>query len=62
MSMLNTTIENLGNLYADQDTMEEAEVMNWRVLKGKEEAWGPEHTSVMDKVNSLGSFIEFKVR
>lgn len=54
MSTLNT-INNPGNLYADQGTMEEAEVMFWRALKRKEEAWGPKHTSVMDTVNSLGT-------
>ena len=45
---------NLGNLYADQGKMKEAEDMYQRALKGKEKAWGPEHTSTLDTVNNLG--------
>ncbi|KAA6408178.1 MAG: Kinesin light chain [Lasallia pustulata] len=47
-------VHNLGNLYADQGKMAEAEAMYRRALEGKEKAWGPEHTSTMDTVNNLG--------
>ena len=36
--------KNLGRLYADQDQMEKAEVMDQRALKGIENALGPEQT------------------
>jgi len=42
-------------LYADQGKMEEAEAMYRRALKGREKAWGPEHSSTLDTINNLGS-------
>ncbi|SLM38232.1 nb-arc and tpr domain protein, partial [Lasallia pustulata] len=48
-------VHNLGNLYADQGKMAEAEAMFRRALEGKEKAWGPEHTSTLDTVNNLGN-------
>ena len=39
------TVNNLGNLYANQGKMQEAEAMYRRALEGYEKAWGPEHTS-----------------
>ncbi|KFZ25299.1 hypothetical protein V502_00223 [Pseudogymnoascus sp. VKM F-4520 (FW-2644)] len=44
----------LGILYADQGKLVEAEQMYQRALQGYERAWGPEHTSTLDTVNSLG--------
>jgi hypothetical protein len=38
------TVNNLGILYVDQGRLEEAEAMYQRVLQGKEEALGPDHT------------------
>ncbi|SLM39118.1 kinesin light chain 1, partial [Lasallia pustulata] len=35
--------------------MAEAEAMYRRALEGKETAWGPEHTSMLDTVNNLGN-------
>ena len=46
---------NLGNLYADQGKLAEAEQMYQRALQGYEKAWGPEHTSTLDTVNNLGN-------
>jgi hypothetical protein len=40
---------------SDQGKLKEAEEMYWRALKGKEKAWGPEHTSTLDTVNNLGN-------
>ena len=37
-----------------QGKMTEAEKMNQRALEGKDKAWGPEHTSTLDTVNTLG--------
>ncbi|KAN0072319.1 hypothetical protein V8E54_009248 [Elaphomyces granulatus] len=45
---------NLGSLYAEQDKLDEAEKMYQHVLRGEEKAWGPDHTSTLDTVNSLG--------
>ncbi|KAI2623161.1 hypothetical protein GGR54DRAFT_629751 [Hypoxylon sp. NC1633] len=45
----------LGNLYASQGRLVEAEAMYKRALEGKEKALGPEHTSTLDTVNSLGA-------
>ena len=47
-------VHNLGKLYHDQGKMVEAETMYRRALKGKEKAWGPEHTSTLNTVNNLG--------
>ena len=44
----------MGILYADQYKLVEAEQMYQRALLGLEKAWGPEHTSTLDTVNSLG--------
>ena len=44
----------LGNLYADQDKLGEAEKMYQRALDGYEKAWGPDHTSTLATVNNLG--------
>jgi tetratricopeptide (TPR) repeat protein len=49
------TINNLGRLYAYQGRLAEAETMYIRALRGKEKAWGSEHTSTLDTVNNLGS-------
>jgi tetratricopeptide (TPR) repeat protein len=49
------TVNNLGNLYKDQGKMKEAEEMYLRALRGKEEAWGAEHTSTLDTVYGLGN-------
>src|ERR1700741_2582461 len=48
------TVNNLGNLYANQGKMDEAERMYQRALQGYEKAWGPEHTSTLNTVNNLG--------
>ena len=45
----------LGDLYADQGKLDEAEKMYQRALQGKEKAWGPDHTSTLDTVNNLGN-------
>jgi tetratricopeptide (TPR) repeat protein len=47
-------VNNLANLYYKQGKMKEAEEMHLRALKGKEEVWGPKHTSTLDTVNNLG--------
>jgi len=41
------TVNNLGNLYADQGKLGEAEKMYMRALQGREEALGPKHTSTI---------------
>ena len=48
-------LSSLGNLYANQGKLEEAEKMYQRALQGKEKAWGPEHTSTLVTVNNLGN-------
>ncbi|EMD96375.1 hypothetical protein COCHEDRAFT_1167485 [Bipolaris maydis C5] len=47
----------LGDLYADQGKLGEAEQMYQRALRGYEEALGPSHThtSTLDTVNNLGN-------
>ncbi|KAK7177848.1 NB-ARC and TPR domain protein [Paraphaeosphaeria sporulosa] len=47
-------LHNLGDLYANQGKLVEAEAMYSRALQGKEEALGPKHTSTLDTVNNLG--------
>jgi tetratricopeptide (TPR) repeat protein len=47
-------LHKMGNLYADQGKLAEAEAMYSRALQGKEEALGPKHTSTLDTVNNLG--------
>ena len=46
--------EIFGNLYSNQGRMKAAEEMYLRALRGKEEAWGAEHTSTLDTSNNLG--------
>jgi Tetratricopeptide repeat len=41
------TVNNLGNLYNDQDKLKEADEMYRRVLNGYERALGPDHTSTL---------------
>ncbi|KIN06734.1 hypothetical protein OIDMADRAFT_156216 [Oidiodendron maius Zn] len=47
-------LHNLGDLYADQGKLAEAEKMYIRALRGKEEALGPDHISTLNTVNNLG--------
>jgi len=49
-----STLNNLGLLYTDQGKMMEAEEMYVQALRGREKAWGVEHTSTLDTVNNLG--------
>ncbi|KAK5111412.1 hypothetical protein LTR85_012142 [Meristemomyces frigidus] len=53
-SNLDWTYHVFGNLYANHGKLAEAEAMFLRALRGKEEAWGPKHTSTLDTVNNLG--------
>ena len=46
---------NLGYLYESQGKLEEAEKMYQQALQGKENAWGPDHTSTLNTVNNLGN-------
>jgi tetratricopeptide (TPR) repeat protein len=46
-------LRNLGDLYADQGRLAEAEAMYDRALQGSEEALGPKHISTLDTVNNL---------
>jgi hypothetical protein len=43
----------LAALYKQHDMNVEAEEMCVRALRGKEKAWGPEHTSTLDAVNAI---------
>ena len=52
---LSSAIHGLGDLYADQGRLAEAEQMYKRALQGTEEALGPKHTSTLGTVNNLGS-------
>jgi tetratricopeptide (TPR) repeat protein len=45
----------VGDLYADQGKLGEAEKMYERALRGREEALGPTHTSTLGTVNNLGN-------
>ena len=45
---------NIGYLENMTGLLKEAEEMYVRALKGKEKAWGAEHTSTLDTVNNLG--------
>jgi tetratricopeptide (TPR) repeat protein len=45
----------VGNLYADQGKLGEAEQMYERALRGYEEALGPTHMSTLNTVNNLGA-------
>ncbi|TVY12481.1 Nephrocystin-3, partial [Lachnellula arida] len=55
MDGLDWAFHNLGNLYADQGKLAEAEAMYNRALQGNEEALGPNHTSTLDTVHNLGT-------
>ncbi|KAJ1715653.1 hypothetical protein NYO67_2124 [Aspergillus flavus] len=44
----------IGDLYADQGKLKEAEEMYQRALVGKEKALGPDHSSTLGTVNNLG--------
>ncbi|KAM3560902.1 hypothetical protein ARSEF4850_003455 [Beauveria asiatica] len=48
-------LSKLGNLYADQGRLKEAEAMYHRALEGFEKAWGLDHTSTLNTVNNLGN-------
>ena len=50
----NSAFHRLGDLYADQGNLTEAEKMYLRALDGKEKALGPTYTSTLDTVNNLG--------
>ncbi|KAF2687472.1 hypothetical protein K458DRAFT_386288 [Lentithecium fluviatile CBS 122367] len=52
---LDWAFHNLGDFYADQGKLAEAEEMYIRALKGKEEALGLDHTSTLNTVNNLGN-------
>ncbi|KAL4759686.1 uncharacterized protein BDW70DRAFT_161387 [Aspergillus foveolatus] len=45
----------LGNLYANQGKLKEAEEMYQRALAGRERTLGPDHTLTLDTVNNLGN-------
>ena len=45
----------LGDLYADQGKLAQAEKIYIRALQGKEEALGPDHTSTLLVVHNLGN-------
>ncbi|KAN0072275.1 HET domain containing protein [Elaphomyces granulatus] len=48
-------LHGLGDLYADQGKLDEAEKMYQRALQGYEKALGPDHTSTLLTVNNLGN-------
>ncbi|RII05523.1 hypothetical protein CUC08_Gglean010202 [Alternaria sp. MG1] len=52
----------LGNLYADQGRLGEAEKMYQRALRGREEALGVGHSSTLDTVNNLGNLYKAQGR
>ncbi|TAQ87453.1 hypothetical protein B7494_g4230 [Chlorociboria aeruginascens] len=56
------TINNLGNLYADQGKLIEAEQMYQRALQGHEKAWGPDliftYVPALDTIFNLGLLFE----
>ena len=51
---IDDAFHNLGDLYAGQGKLAEAEKMYQQALEGREKAWGPEHTSTLRTVNNLG--------
>jgi tetratricopeptide (TPR) repeat protein len=53
--MLLAAIHMLGLLCANQGKLAEAEQMYERVLRGYEEALGPNHTLTLDTLNNLGN-------
>jgi tetratricopeptide (TPR) repeat protein len=48
-------LNNLGILYRNQAKVTAAKEMFQRALRGKEEAWGPKHTSTLYTVINLGN-------
>ncbi|KAK5702445.1 hypothetical protein LTR17_022300 [Elasticomyces elasticus] len=50
------SIHNIAGLLHEQNNMHGAEEMYLRALRGKEEAWGPKHTSTLDTVSNLANF------
>jgi tetratricopeptide (TPR) repeat protein len=48
-------LHKMGNLYANQGKLADAEAIYSRALQGREEALGPKHTSTLDTVNNLGN-------
>lgn len=53
-----TMVNNIGNTYADQGRLGEAEAMYKRAPRGREKALGPEDTWTLNTVNELGSVYE----
>ncbi|KAH8821335.1 hypothetical protein F5884DRAFT_816866 [Xylogone sp. PMI_703] len=51
---LEWALHNLGDLYADQGKLDEAEKMYQRALQGRERSLGPDHASTLNTVNNLG--------
>ncbi|KAK3624118.1 hypothetical protein LTR22_024103 [Elasticomyces elasticus] len=50
-----TQIGGIGDLYADQCKLAQAEEIYTRALEGYEKELGADHTSTLDTVNNLGS-------
>jgi tetratricopeptide (TPR) repeat protein len=48
-----STVNNLGNLYADQNKLGEAEKIYRRALDGYEKVWGPDHPFILRTINNL---------
>jgi hypothetical protein len=49
-----STVNNLRDLYRNQDKLAEAEQIHLRALAGCEKALGPDHTLTLNTVNNLG--------
>jgi tetratricopeptide (TPR) repeat protein len=58
-STLNT-VNNLGNLYADQGQLKEAEAMYQQVLEGYKKALRADHTSTLNIVNNLSNLYTYQ--
>ena len=56
------TVHNLGDLYAKQGRLEDAERMFDRALAGREKALGRVHTSTLETVHSLRNVYEIQSR
>ncbi|KAK6063795.1 NB-ARC and TPR domain-containing protein [Seiridium cupressi] len=50
-----SALNNLAILYSDQGKLQEAEEMYMRALRGYENAWGPDHASLLDTMNNLAN-------
>ena len=48
------SLHDIADLLSDLDGNQAAEKLYLRALRGKEEAWGPKHTSTLSTVNNLG--------